>query len=256
LRRWRPGSPRTVAPRQRIPAHAQDVAERGGAPGYCHAAVGAAAPDDAGFLHVEASPPRHHQHLHIEGEPRDRQAREERFGGLGAEQLEPALRVHDPGDREQAHVRVEDTADQVAEPVLADPQRPWGLPRAYDDMRRGRRRDGVEEAIEVVGRHGEVGIGHEPPGAASFQHAALDGLSFSAAPTANQADSPIAGRSLFDDRHGAVGASIVNDDELPVETQPIHVAAEIAQGPRYRAFLVKGGDDDRQVRGRRVRGKR
>jgi len=112
-------------------------------------------------------------------------------------------------------------------------------------MRRRRRRDGIQEAIEVVGWHGEVRIGHEPPCAASLQHAALDGLSFPAAPAANQPDAPIAGCSLFDERYGAVGASIVNDDQLPVETQPIHVAAEIAQRPRYRSFLVEGWYDDR-----------
>jgi len=103
--------------------------------------------------------------------------------------------------------------------------------------------DGVEKAIEIVGRHGEVGIGHEPPRTARFQHPALDGSAFPSPPSPDQPDPPIGGRRLFDDRSRGVAAPVVNDNQLPIKTEMVQVGAQVAQRPGNDSFFVEGGND-------------
>jgi hypothetical protein len=201
-------------------------------------------PHDAGLADLEPCAPRQHKQLHVERKSRDRQAGKERLGRFGAEQLEAALRVHDAGQREQADVRVERPSDEMPQPVLTHAPRSERLAGSDDDVGRGRRLDGIEKPLEVVGRHREVRIRHEPPGAARFEHPPLDRLALSAAPSPNQADAPIGGRGLFDDRIRPVAAPVVDDDQLPGKAEAVEVVLKLAQRSSDRRFFVEGGNDD------------
>jgi hypothetical protein len=201
-------------------------------------------PYDPGFTDIEARPPRQDEQFHIESEPRDRQTRKERVRGLGAEQLEATLRVGDSREGEHPDMRIEHAANQVPEPVLTDPPRPWRLTRPDDDVRRGRYGSGVEKPDQVVGRHREVGIRHEPPFAPSCEHSGLYGLALSTPSPANETHATVGGCGLFDDGPCPITAPVVDDDQFPRQIQPVEVDSELPDGAADRLLFVEGGNND------------
>src|SRR5258705_240736 len=108
-----------------------------------HLAPAAPHPGDGNLANREARAPREKENLDVEAEPIEPLQREERLRGAGAEQLEAALRVVDPAQHDDLHHPVEDAADGVAHPRLADAPRAFRLARAHQDVDAARR--GVDE---------------------------------------------------------------------------------------------------------------
>lgn len=205
-------------------------------------------PHDASLANLKAGAPRHDEQLDIKREPHDRHPRKQGVGHLRAEQLEAALRIRDVRQYQQPHVPVEDAPDRVAQPVLADAQRARGLARPDHDMWRRAVADDTDEAIQVVGRHGQVGVRHEPPGSTRLQHSALDCGALPSAAAPEQPDTRVRGGILLHHRARPVVTPIVDDDDLPREAELIQVGAQLAQAPCDGAFFVECGNHDREVR--------
>ena len=172
-----------------------------------------------------------------------------------AEQLEAALRVHDPGEREQTHVRVEDPADQVAKPVLADAHRPGCFREpmticgaggeATASRNRSRLSGGMARSASAMNR--------QVPRASSMPR--WMAFPFPPRPPRTRRTRRSRAAACSTICRGPIGAAIVNDDQLPVEGQAVHVAAEVAKGLSYRPLFVEGWYHHRQDRGTRDRGK-
>jgi hypothetical protein len=205
-------------------------------------------PHDAGLANFEAGTPRHHEQLDIEREPLDRHPRKQGVGRLRAEQLEAALRIRDAPQHQQPHVTVEDASDRVAQPMLADALRARGLARPDHDMWRRAVTDDTDEAIQVVGRHRQVGVRHEPPRSTRLQHSALDRGTLPSTAAPDQPDTRVRGGMPLHHRARPVITPVVDDDDLPGEAELIQMVAQVAQAPCDGAFFVECGNHDREVR--------
>jgi hypothetical protein len=191
---------------------------------------------------------RQHQQLHVEGKPIDRQPREQRIGRVSAEQLEAALGIVNAGEApDHPHVDVEEPADGVPQPVLADPLGPGRFAGADHDMGGGVVRQRVEEAMQVVGRHRKVGVCHEPPGAACFLHPAAYSGPLSCAAAADQPDARVTGGVLHYHCRGAIAAPIIDDDDFPRHAGGFEVREQRRKRAGHRVLFVVGRDDYREI---------
>jgi hypothetical protein len=201
-------------------------------------------PHEAGFPNLITGTARHHQQLDVERKSVDRQAWKQGLGRFRTEQLEAALRIRDPGQHQQPHVRVKDASDRMAQPVFTEAPRSRRLARPDHNMRRRAATDHADKAIQVVGWHGQIGVRHEPPGPARLQHAAPDGGALPSAVASDQPDARLGSRMLLHHRARPVVTAIVDDDDLPREAQPLQVGAQLAQAASDGGFFVERGNDD------------
>ena len=204
-------------------------------------------PHDAHLSDLVAGPTCQHKQLHIEGEAPNRQAPKQILSGLGAHELESALRVPNAGEHKYANVRVEDTSDQIPKPMLALPPRASGFPRADDDVRRPRTIGGLKKPIEIVQRHRQISIGHEAPQSARLQHPTPHSSPLASPRAPDHTDPRVRGCVLFRRPSGAVGTPIINHDDLPREASSVQVGLEFAKTTFDGVLFVERWNDDRQI---------
>ena len=115
------------------------------------------------------------EHLDVEPEPCRALERKYLVGKVASEHLEAALGVLEASDGHQTDDPVEYSAHQVPYDRLAEPSRPLRLTRADDDV--VALRHAVKKVVEVLHRHGHIGIAHEAKLALRLEHPMTDGES-------------------------------------------------------------------------------
>ena len=192
--------------------------------------------------HAEIQQLREREHLDVEREALALHQVEEQLGRLGAEGLEPALRVRGDDAGERAREAVEELALDLAQAAVPD-VRDLGAgdgPGAEDHV-------GVVERTHEAGQIGEIrreiGVHEDQTVVAGHAHAGLDRPALALVP--RDADEP-GGRPVADVRRdhvgGAVTAAVVDEDDLDVAVPP-ELGTKLRNRLREPPSLVVGRND-------------
>ncbi len=183
------------------------------------------------------------EHLDVEGEPVDPAALEDGPGGVGPERLQAALGVAVGAEDDGVGEEVDDPAADLPQP--AGLHEGGGLvvaAAADDDVPAGL--DLLEQAEDLVGGVGQVGVGEGDGAAAGGQDAGPHRRAL--APVAGL-DDDLVGAGRGGGLGGAVGRPVVDHHQPPRGPTSRQGPADGGDGGGDAVALVVGGDDDRQA---------
>ena len=156
------------------------------------------------------------QDFDVEAEAIDALTAEHGARGVGAERLEAALRILDAGHRQGLHDPVEHAPHEMPVDRFADAACAHTLTRADDN--RGALVDERDEARQVLHLPRQIRVSEDNDSALRGEHARPDGAAFAPAVGAQQSQRRESKRGLLNDGRGGVARTVVNDDDLAIQT--------------------------------------
>src|SRR4030095_10742431 len=199
---------------EQVSQHPQRVSDHG------HLALGTVEPEDRDLRDGDAAPPREIQDLDVVSDTVDAGAREEVSRDVGPEELETALRVSDPGDRDQTNESVEGLPHELPIERLPLPDEPF-----VDGSRADRHRGGRETFRELrsllePGRQIRLGDAHRISGRGEYPGPDRGTLSAVPAVTQNRERQVVTSGRGPGELGRSIRGPVVDDAPFPLPSSP------------------------------------